>query len=84
MLGKCLPNIKAWLIKCCIIICTWLGYGALSGTIYGLYPATRLLQESCHLHPAAGNRSGYPEMEVTGKKINKNGHRGCSCKMNKM
>lgn len=49
-LDKCLPSIKAWLLKSCIIICTWLGYGAQSGTIYRLCTSW-LLQESCHLHP---------------------------------
>lgn len=42
------------------------------------------IQESCHLHPAAGGRSGYPKLVVTGKKINKNGHRRCNYKQNKM
>lgn len=59
-LDKCLTSIKAWLIKSCIIICSWFRYGAQSGTIYGLYPATWLLQESCCLHPTAPDRSGYP------------------------
>lgn len=84
VLGKCLPSMKAWLLKSCIIICTWLRYGAQGGTIYGLYPAMWLLQKSCHLHPAAESRNAYPELGVTGKKINKQWHRRCSCKQNKI